>query len=252
MRIFTAFFKKELLEAWRTKKIFLLLIIFTIFGIMNPLVAKLTPEILKMSFGDSFPITEPTSIDSWMQFYKNMNQMGIYLFAIIFSGSVNQEIAKGTLIPLVTKGLKRPIIILSKAMTIYLQWLMSVFLSFGITYAYTLYYFPDDKSAYPWLALLPLLIFGCFLTILIVFSSTLTKNQFEALLVLIAVIVIGYLANLFEVVKDWNPISLVGENMSILIDRSVFFDLVPSMLISLLLSIILIFSSMLLIKNKKL
>lgn len=252
MRIFTAFFKKELLEAWRTKKIFLLLIIFTIFGIMNPLVAKLTPEILKMSFGDSFPITEPTSIDSWMQFYKNMNQIGIYLFAIIFCGSVNQEIAKGTLIPLVTKGLKRPILILSKAVTIYLQWLMSVFLSFGITYAYTLYYFPDGKSAYPWLALLPLLIFGCFLTCLIVFSSTLAKNQFEALLVIIAVIVIGYLVNLFDVVKDWNPISLISENTLILNDQRVFFDLVPGMLVSLLLSIIFIYSSLLLIKNKKL
>ena len=50
MTQFLAFSKKELLETWRTKKLVLLFVIFMIFGLMSPLVAKLTPEILKMSF----------------------------------------------------------------------------------------------------------------------------------------------------------------------------------------------------------
>lgn len=158
-----AFLKKELLEVWRTKKIILLAVIFMLFGIMSPLIAKLTPEIVKMSFGEDFPMTAPTSIDSWMQFYKNINQMGVYLFAIIFSGVVNQEVSKGTLVPLVTKGLKRSIILLSKAIMLYIQWGFSVLVSFGITYGYTWYYFPDNQSPYPWLAMLPLFIFGLFL-----------------------------------------------------------------------------------------
>lgn len=247
-----AFIKKELFEAWRTKKILLLVIIFMLFGIMNPLVAKLTPEILKISFGDEIPISQPTSTDSWMQFYKNMNQMGIYLFAIIFSGVINQEVNKGTLIPLVTKGLKRWMVILSKYLTLYLQWLLSVFVSFSITYGYTAYYFPDKHSPYPWLAMLPLVIFGLLLVSVIIFSSTLTKNQFEALLVLIATIVVGYLANLFEIVKDWNPISLISENLAILVEKQAFFDLLPSMLLTIILAIVFLFSSLFIFKNKKL
>ncbi|MEG0293678.1 ABC transporter permease [Enterococcus sp.] len=247
-----AFLKKELLEAWRTKKIILLAVIFTLFGIMSPLVAKLTPEIVKMSFGEDFPITEPTSIDSWMQFYKNMNQMGIYLFAIIFSGTVNQEVSKGTLIPLVTKGLKRSVILSSKAIMLYLQWIFSVFISFSITYGYTWYYFPDDKSPYPWLAMLPLLLFGLFIVSLILLASTITKNQFEALLIMIGVIIVGYLANLFEVVKNWNPISLIGENMSILTDRTVLLDLLPSLILTLALSVLFLLWSTMIFRNKKL
>ena len=50
MTQFLAFSKKELLETWRKKKLVLLFVIFMIFGLMSPLVAKLTPEILKMSF----------------------------------------------------------------------------------------------------------------------------------------------------------------------------------------------------------
>lgn len=252
MSVFFTFLKKEIVEAWRTKKILLLFIIFMLFGIMNPLMAKLTPEILKLSFGDQFLVTEPTSSDSWIQFYKNMNQMGIYLFAIIFSGIVNQEVSKGTLIPLVTKGLKRSTILLSKFVLLYLQWLLCVLVSFSITYVYTWYYFPDENSPYPWLAMLPLLIFGLVLTSLILFASTMTKNQFEALLVLISVIVLAYLINLFKAVKNWNPISLIGENMTILSDRSHFFDLLPSMVLSLVVALLFICSSMYRLRKIKL
>lgn len=76
------FTKKELLEVWRTKRLLILLVVFIIFGILSPLMAKLTPEILKSSFGSEVQLTipEPTSIDSWVQFYKNITQMGIYIY----------------------------------------------------------------------------------------------------------------------------------------------------------------------------
>lgn len=247
-----AFLKKELLEVWRTKKIILLAVIFMLFGIMSPLIAKLTPEIVKMSFGEDFPMTAPTSIDSWMQFYKNINQMGVYLFAIIFSGVVNQEVSKGTLVPLVTKGLKRRIILLSKAIMLYIQWGFSVLVSFGITYGYTWYYFPDNQSPYPWLAMLPLFIFGLFLVSLILLASTMTKSSFEALLIMVSVMIIGYVANLFEVVKNWNPLSLIGQNVAILTDRAVFVDLLPSMMLTIALSVLFVLCSLMIFRNKKL
>ena len=40
------FTKKELFESWRTSRLFILLIIFLIFGLMNPLMARMTPEII--------------------------------------------------------------------------------------------------------------------------------------------------------------------------------------------------------------
>ena len=44
MNYFTVFFKKELMESVRTYKLLIMLTIFLVFGIMNPLTAKLTPD----------------------------------------------------------------------------------------------------------------------------------------------------------------------------------------------------------------
>lgn len=251
MKGFYAFCQKEQLETRRTKKVWLLLVIFSLFGLMNPLVAKLTPDILKMSFGESVPIPTPTSLDSWTQFYKNISQIGIYLFAIIFSGIVSQEIAKGTLIPLTTKGLKRGTVILSKWVVLYVQWLLSILVCFGITYGYTLYYFPDQNSPHPWLAVAPFVIFGLFFSSVIVFTSVLANNQFEGLILTILVMVVGYLVNLFEAAKNWNPISLIGQNLAILQDKSVWFDLWPSLVLTSILAVILLLGAISIFKNKK-
>lgn len=46
MRGYLAFVKKELLEQVRTYKLLILLLVFFIFGMLSPLMAKLMPEIL--------------------------------------------------------------------------------------------------------------------------------------------------------------------------------------------------------------
>ena len=53
------FTKKEFFECWRTSRFLILVIIFLIFGLMNPLLAKLTPEIVNMTIGDAIASTIP-------------------------------------------------------------------------------------------------------------------------------------------------------------------------------------------------
>ena len=48
MRQLIAFLKKEWLDLTRSGKLFLLILIFTLFGIMNPAIAKLTPWLMEM------------------------------------------------------------------------------------------------------------------------------------------------------------------------------------------------------------
>lgn len=76
MRNFYFFTRKELFEAWRTSRMMILIVIFLIFGLMNPLLAKLTPEIVKMTIGETLAktIPEPTSVDSWTQFFKTSHK----------------------------------------------------------------------------------------------------------------------------------------------------------------------------------
>ena len=223
------FIRKECLETWRTKKILIIGLIFLCFGILSPLSAKLTPELLKLSLHSTLGLPAPTSLDSWLQFYKNISQMGLYLFAIVFSGAMSHELKQGTLVNLVTKGLARKTVLLSKAIVLYGQWVLGCWLAFGVTYGYTAYYFPDHKSAHVWLAFWPVLIFGLFLVSVLLFFSTLTSNQYSGLLGTVLVMLLLNLINLFETVQRYNPISLVSKNLNIVKQSSQFYDLWPSM-----------------------
>lgn len=133
---------------------------FLDFGILSPLFAKLTPELLKATLGNQMAITlpKPTSVDSWTQFYKNITQMGIYIVAILFGGTVSQELAHGTLVNLVTKGLPRYAVVLAKFVVAYLQWVLAILLAFAVTFGYTWYYFPDNHSPHLWQGIVPVLI----------------------------------------------------------------------------------------------
>ena len=121
------FTKKELIESWRTHRFLILTVVFLIFGILSPLMAKLLPELLKSGLGGvKVTVPTPTSLDSWTQYYKNLTQMGIYVFALMLGGCVSQEIQQGTLINLVTKGLPRWSVIVAKSVVGLLQWLWCI------------------------------------------------------------------------------------------------------------------------------
>ena len=63
MRGYLAFVKKELLEQVRTYKLLILLLVFFIFGMLSPLMAKLMPEILSQMPMDG--INRPCSPIQW-------------------------------------------------------------------------------------------------------------------------------------------------------------------------------------------
>ena len=73
-----AFLKKEWMELIRMGRVWMLLLIFILFGIMNPAMAKLTPWMMEMmsdSLADAGFLLTDVKIDamsSWTQFYKNI------------------------------------------------------------------------------------------------------------------------------------------------------------------------------------
>ena len=138
MKAFWAFTKKELTEYYRTAKIMILMVVFLLFGMMNPVLAKFTPEIIKAA-GLDLNLPDPTAMDSWAQFFKNVGQMGLIIVVIVFSGIMANEFSKGTLINILTKGLKRKTVILSKFTVASCLWALSYLLCFVVTYFYTAY-----------------------------------------------------------------------------------------------------------------
>lgn len=254
MRDLPVFFKKELLETWRTYRFLILAVVFLVFALMSPLIAKLTPEIMKMSFGKSIglKLPAPTSVDSWTQFYKNITQMGIYVVAIMFGGTMSQEMSKGTLVNLVTKGLPRWTVIGAKYLVLLCQWLVVTISAFLVTLGYTAFYFPDSKSPDVFAAFVPLLIFGVFFLAVILFGSTMARNNYGGLLFTILIMAVLYMINLFKKAQNFNPVSLIGDNMAILQGTKELAKLAPAITIAVVAALVLVAGSVAVLNKKSL
>jgi ABC-2 type transport system permease protein len=214
----TAFIKKEFMEHARTYKLLIMLIVFTAFGIISPLTAKLTPEIIEAALPENVTIIfpEPTALDSWTQFFKNISQMGLIVTVIIFNGVTSNEISKGTLVILLTKGLSRVNVILSKAVCIALVWTACLLITFAITWGYTEYLFETESVKNLLFSVFCLWLFGIWLSAVLMLSASAIKNAYGSLLITGGVIVACMLVNLIPGASRFNPVMLASFNMDLL------------------------------------
>ena len=90
--------RKELLEAWRTRRLPVIAVLFLIVGIMSPLTARYLNEILELSLGDQLtvPLPVPTAAMALDQFQKNLGQLGALAAIALAMGSVAGELDRGT------------------------------------------------------------------------------------------------------------------------------------------------------------
>ncbi|WP_225046752.1 ABC transporter permease [Lacticaseibacillus kribbianus] len=204
------FLRKEALTHWRRGRFLLIGLVFLLFAIESPLMARLTPELLKSMGGSGIHITlpTPTSVDSWTQFYKNIDQLGIFLFAIVWSGAIAAEVRRGTLVPLVTKGLPRYAVVLAKFALAACTWLVTLLASFGLTWAYTAYYFKDALTPHVWAGLWPLALYGLMIIAITLLGSALAKSSFAGFLAVAASVVVMGLGDMWRPLRRFNPLSL--------------------------------------------
>ena len=141
MRAFLAFMKKEWMEQIRSGRFIILAILFVLFGIMNPAVAKLTPwlfEVMSESLEESGMIVTAVEVDamtSWVQYFKNI-PMALIVFVLLESNVFTKEYQSGTLVLALTKGLHRRSVVFAKATVLVSLWTVCYWMQYGITYIY--------------------------------------------------------------------------------------------------------------------
>lgn len=227
MKGFAAFAEKELLEQLRNYKILILLAVLFLFGMTSPLLAKLTPELLKNVSGSGITITLPkaTSTDAWAQFFKYVSQMGMIALILIYGTSMPQEIGRGTMIIPLSKGLSRTSVVLAKYLTALFDWTVGYSLAALICCGYTQYLFHGFAVPHLVFALFCLWLFGNFLLALVLCTGTATTGNYGGLL-LTAVILGALLAfDAFSKMQKWNPVSLAAQNVSLLTKSGISSDL---------------------------
>lgn len=214
MRVLLAFTKKEWMEAARTGKLFILLLLFTLFGIMNPAIAKLLPWMMEM-FADTMEetgivITEMRvdAMTSWTQFFKNI-PMALIAFVLLYSDIFTKEYQSGTLLLMLTKGLPRYKAVLAKAVSLFLFWTLCYFLCFSITYGYNAYFWDNSIVNHLFFAVVFWWLFGIWLLALLVLFSSFLQNSAGVVLCIGASVVFLYLVSFFPWIKPYMPLSLL-------------------------------------------
>lgn len=225
MKVFFSLIKKEAMENIRTKKFLLVVILFLFIGLISPLTAKLTPLILQSITPENMDIKvmEVTEIDSWSQFFKNVNQIGMFGFVILFSTQIVNELQKGTLINLLSKGLPRFQIILSKFTFNMIMWSISYFLCAFTTFFYTKYFFENAFSMKRiFMAILLPFIFGIFLISLEILGSIITESVIGTLLFVSSTILIQFILSIKTEIVKYLPITLIEKPINLI--KGIGFD----------------------------
>jgi len=242
MKAYIAFTKKEFTEYVRTYKLLILGLVFLLFGMMNPVLAKFTPEIIKAA-GLDIQLPEPTALDSWAQFFKNVGQMGMVVIVILFSGIMANEFSKGTLINILTKGLKRSTVILSKFTVASILWSLSYLFCFAVTYIYTLVFWEMTGLHQIFWTFFSLWLYGEFLIALLILGGVLFKNVIGSLLLVGGLTVLMTILSIFPQFHDTNPMTLSSDNMSLLMGLKGLSSFTPALVICFILTILIMISS---------
>lgn len=253
MKAFIAFTKKEFIESIRTYKLIIIMTVFLLFGFMNPVVAKVMPEMIQSFLPEGMTITlaPPTALDSWMQFFKNVSQMGFMILVVLNSGLMANEFSKGTLVNVLTKGLARPTVVLSKLFASSVIWTMSYSVCVMITTIYTFYFWKVAYLESLFLALSGLWLFGVLLIALVILGGVLFKSMAGSLLFTGGIVTILTIINIMPDARPYNPSTISTSNVALLTGAQSISDFILSLGITFGIIMMIVISTILVFNRKQ-
>lgn len=237
MKALIAFTKKELVEQLRAGRLMILCLLFCLFGVMNPAIAKLTPWLLETmadSLAESGMLVtgvEVTAMDSWVQFFKNV-PMGLIAFVLLESSIFTKEYASGTLVLSLTKGLERFKVIVSKAFVLMVLWSLGYWLCFGITYGYNAFFWDNSVAKSLVFSAVCWWLFGVMTVSLMVLFSTISTSNTGVLLGCGGVVAVSFFVGMLPKCGKYMPTKLTDGN-SLIYGLAEPAGYIPSLIITL-------------------
>jgi ABC-2 type transport system permease protein len=220
MWTFKAYFKKEILESIRQYKYIMLAAGILLFALLDPLLLKALPDILKnqlpADISALFVTTQKTAVQSYI---KQLNQVGMLFVIFVFSGTLSDEIYNQKLVFPYSKGARPASIVLAKLLNYAVTIGLLVFVGFAINYYYITILFDKDPISFiniiPAIALVYLYyIFNISLTLLL--SSIFKRGLVGGIIALAAGFTTSALAGI-ESIGKFVPYNLINQANSIIL-----------------------------------
>lgn len=232
---------KELREQLRTYRIPVVAIVFLLFGILSPVLARYTKELLdalgsQATGGIRIVVPPPTVKDAVDQLLKNLGQFGILIAILLAMGSVASEKEHGTAGFILTKQASRLSFLLAKLVAIGVTLAIAVGVGCAIGFVYILLLFNGaslppigyaEMAVLLWLALMAYAAF----TFL---GSALARSVAPAAgLGFLALVVTGIIGAL-PTIGQYMPLTLTGPAGNLAVGRPAGVDLVGPVVATLL------------------
>ena len=199
-RVLGVLLRKELREQVRSYRLLVILLLFVFLGLASPLLAKLTPEILRTvgtGQGVVIEIPEPTALDAVAQYVKNLSQIALFVLIFLTMGTVAAEKERGTAAFVLVKPVSRLGFLSAKLAVSWASVAVAVVLSALCAYAYTAVLFlPLDVTAFVLASLALLLHLLTFVTTTVAFSAAARSQVVAGVLSFFAWILLASLGGL--------------------------------------------------------
>lgn len=250
MKQFIILLKKDFIEIVRTKKILIISAIFFIFALTSPVIAKMTPELIKSLGGElQISLPEATIIDSYIQFIKNITQICSWTLIIALSGFLVYERRSGLYNNLLNNGVKKKNFILSKV-TIQILLVTAIYIISCVLFSvYNYILFGEALIKYSILSLLSTYIYLLFIISFINLFGVISKSSVSCIMLGIGTTIIISIFDLFKFGK-YMPNYLINIASNIFKDTLYLDYVYINIGFTIFLSLMMIWLSIKLCKNK--
>ncbi|HOC06278.1 MAG: ABC transporter permease [Bacillota bacterium] len=207
MKNFGIMFGKEIKEFLRTYKVFVVPGLFLLFGFTSPIITKVLPSLLSSLAEEiNFVLPEMTWVDSYGQFFKNLNQMGILAIILTTMGTIAEERNRGISQLVLTKPVPRTSYVLAKYAANFLPIAFTTVLAFFATWFYTDVLFPDTVFLNGLGATGVYIAYLAVILALVILASAMTKSAIAAGgLTVLGLIILNLLPLFSKALSKYSP-----------------------------------------------
>ncbi|MCL4417545.1 MAG: hypothetical protein M1365_12775 [Actinobacteria bacterium] len=251
MGSFKAYFKKEIKESLRNHKYLILAVGFIFWALLDPLMLKLLPLVLKSSLPADLTslISNITRDDAFQSLLKNLFQIGTLFVVFSLMGIISNEVSNKNLVFPYSRGLKPAGMVVAK----YIHYLAAISLfiltAFLTNYLYVTKLFGGGLltiGAVFKSSLLYMLYYAVLLSLLLYLSSLFKRGIVPGIITLVLAYSLGII-NQFKTVRNYFPNYLFVKAADI---KNIFdSSLIPTVIVSLCIIILLVYLSVVRMKK---